>query len=133
VPSAARTEGFHEEPAQEPAQDEAEGQFKDAEMRQVEATALTIGIPSLRAKQNVEIKGVGQKFSGVYYVESVRHAFGESGYGCELKLKKNAIGKGAGDKSEDAQGQENDREAPPVPKEEPPEMVNVDADTGEES
>jgi len=133
VPSTERTEGFHEEPSQEPAQDRAEGEFKRAELGQVEATAVTIGIPSLRAKQNVEVKGVGQKFSGVYYVESVRHEFGESGYSCELKLKKNALGKGAGEKSDEAQGQQNDREAPAVPKEEPPAMVAVNADTGEES
>ena len=133
VPSPERTEGFHEEPSQEPAQDAAEGKFKKAELGQVEATAVTIGIPSLRAKQNVEVKSVGQKFSGVYYVESVRHEFGESGYSCELKLKKNALGKGAGEKSDEAQGQQNDREAPAVPKEEAPAMVTVNADTGEES
>jgi len=132
VPSAERSEGFHEEPAQEPAQDVAEGKFKKAELGQVEATALTIGIPALGAKQNVELKGVGQKFSGVYYVESVRHEFGEGGYSCELKLKKNALGKGAGRKSDEAKARQNDREAPPVPKEEPPSMVTVDADTGEE-
>jgi len=133
VASPERTEGFHEEPSQEPAQDSAEGAFKKAELGQVEAAALTIGIPSLRAKQNVEVKGVGRKFSGVYYVESVRHEFGESGYACELKLKKNALGKGAGEKSDEAQGQQNDREAPAVPNEEPPAMVTVNADTGEES
>ena len=79
-PTFARSEGFHEEPSQEPAQDEAEGDFKEAEMRQVEATASTIGIPTLRAKRNVEVKGVGRKFAGVYYVQGVRHEFGESGY-----------------------------------------------------
>ncbi len=131
--SPERTEGFHEEPAQEPAQDSAEGKYKQAELGQVEATAVTMGIPRLRAKQNVEVKGVGRKFSGVYYVESVRHAFGGSGYSCELKLKKNALGKGAGEKSDEAEGQQNDREAPPVPKEEPPPMVIVNANTGEES
>jgi len=88
VPTSSRTEGFHEEPAQEPAQDEAEGKFKAAEMGQVEATALTIGIPALRAKQNVEVRGVGRKFSGVYYVQGVRHEIGEGGYSCELKLKR---------------------------------------------
>lgn len=130
-PTFARSEGFHEEPSQEPAQDEAEGDFKEAEMRQVEATALTIGIPDLRAKRNVEVKGVGRKFAGVYYVQSVRHEFGEGGYSCELKLKRNALGKGAGDKADDAQGRENDAAA--APGEDEPAMVTVDANTGEES
>ncbi len=65
VPSFERSEGFHEEPRQEPAQDLAEGTFAAAELHQVEAVAVTLGIPGLRAKQNVEIKGVGAKFSGV--------------------------------------------------------------------
>ena len=128
-PSFARSEGFHEEPDAEPAQDEAGGAFVEAEMRQVEATAVTVGIPSLRAKRNVEVRGVGRKFSGVYRVQSVRHEFGESGYSCELKLRRNALGKGAGDNAEDALGREND--APAAAREEEPGMVRVDADTGE--
>ncbi len=74
MPTFDRSEGFHEEPRQEPAQDLSEGKFREAELRQVEADAVTIGIPALRAKQNVEVKGVGRKFSGVYYCHSVRHA-----------------------------------------------------------
>jgi phage protein D len=131
VPSFERSEGFHEEPRQEPAQDLAEGKFKEAELRQVEAVAVTIGIPTLRAKQNVEVKGVGQKFSGIYYCHSIRHAIGDGGYQCELKLKKNALGKGAGDKSIETKGKQNDQEAPPTPQEEPPQMVIIDADSGQ--
>jgi hypothetical protein len=78
----------------------------------------------------VEVKGVGQKFSGIYYCHSIRHAIGDGGYQCELKLKKNALGKGAGDKSIEAKGKQNDQEAPPTPQEEPPQMVTIDADSG---
>ena len=42
VPSFERSEGFHEEPHQEPAQAAAEGKFRKAEQRQVEAEAVTI-------------------------------------------------------------------------------------------
>ena len=101
-----------------------------AELRQVEADAATIGIPQLRAKKNVEIKGVGRKFSGIYYCHSVRHSISGAGYLCELKLKKNALGKGAGDKSAESQGKPNDKEAPPTPQNEPPAMVTIDADSG---
>ena len=130
VPSFERSEGFHEEPRQEPAQDLAEGTFAETELRQVEAVAITMGIPELRAKRNVEIKGVGAKFSGVYYCHTVRHVIGEGGYHCELKLRKNALGGGAGDKSVETQGQRNEQEAPAVPREEPPAMVRIDADSG---
>lgn len=115
VPSLERSEGFHEEPRQEPAQDKAESQFINAEMKQVEATATTIGIPTLVAKQNVEVRGVGTKFSGAYYCTSVRHIFGD-GYSCELKLKKNALGKGAGGKATEVKGKQNKQEAPRNPK-----------------
>jgi len=130
VPSFERTESFHEEPSQEPAQDLAEGKFKEAEMRQVEAEATSLGIPTLKAKKNVEIKGVGQKFSGIYYVRKLRHVIDGDGYRCELMLRRNALGKGAGDKAGDAQGKKNDKEALPVSENMPPAMVTVDANTG---
>jgi len=146
-----RSEGFHEEPRQEPAQDKAEGHFKEAELRQVEATAVTIGIPTLHAKQNIEIGGVGRKFSGTYYCTSVRHIF-QDGYSCELKLKRNALGKGAGAKAAEVKGKRNEHEAPRQPKKRAvtragsaaqvrqsqparpvkpkPKMVRIDANTG---
>jgi phage protein D len=132
VPSFERSEAFDQEPRQEPAQDAAEGKFKEAEMRQVEATAKTIGVPSLRAKQNVEVTGVGAKFSGVYYCHSVRHKIDGRGYSCELKLKKNALGKGAGEKAGDTQGTANEQEAIPNSDFALPlaEMVSIDAESG---
>ncbi len=146
APSFERSEGFHEEPRQEPAQDKAESHFKNAEMKQVEATATTIGIPALVAKQNIEVRGVGGKFSGTYYCTSVRHIFGD-GYSCELKLKRNALGKGAGSKSAEVKGKQNKQEAPRRPKHSTarktakptknklpvkrrPAMVRIDANTG---
>lgn len=148
VPSFERSESYHEEPRQEPVQDNAEGKFKESEMRQVEATAVTIGIPSLVAKQNIEIRGVGRKFTGAYYCTSVRHVFGDS-YSCELKLKRNALGKGAGNKSAEVKGKKNEHEAPRKPKRHAsgrsqqakqsgtpkpvsprPKMVKIDANTG---
>ena len=146
VPSFERSEGYHEQPKQEPAQDKAESHFKHAEMKQVEATATTIGIPSLVAKQNIEIRGVGTKFSGTYYCTSVRHIF-EDGYSCELKLKKNALGKGAAVNAADAGGKRNENHASKHPKRQSvnssssagqpakpvkakPKMVRIDANTG---
>ncbi len=120
-------------------------------MRQVEATAVTIGIPTLVAKQNIEVRGVGRKFSGTYYCTSVRHIF-QDGYSCELKLKRNALGKGAGAKAAEVKGKKNEHEAPRQPKKRAairtghaaqvkrsqpakpvkpkPKMVRIDANTG---
>ncbi len=125
----------------------AESRFKSAELRQVETTAVTVGIPALVAKQNIEIRGVGRKFSGIYYCTSVRHIF-ENGYSCELKLKRNALGKGAGAKASDTNGKRNEQSAPKHSKKKPaharpgtqataprpvkpkPKMVRIDANTG---
>ena len=49
-----------------------------------------------------------------------------------LKLKRNALGKGAGRKSDEAKARQNDQEAPPGPKDEPPSMATVHANAGEE-
>jgi len=146
VPSFDKSESFHEQPKQEPSQDKAESHFNHAEMKQIEATAMTIGIPNLVAKQNIEIRGVGSKFSGTYYCTSVRHIFGD-GYSCELKLKKNALGKGAGIKAADVAGKRNEHQASKHPKRQAvkssssarqpakpvkarPKMVKIDANTG---
>lgn len=148
LPSYEHTESRHERPKHESGQDKTESRFKDTELKQVEATAMTIGIPTLVAKQNIEIRGVGRKFSGIYYCTSVRHVF-QDGYSCELKLKRNALGKGAGAKSTDAKGKKNEQTAPkhpkkgaiitqkqpkasaPSPVKPKPNMVRIDANTGQ--
>jgi len=64
--------------------------------------------------------------------ESQHHGLGEGGYSCELKLKRNALGKDAGRKSDEAKARQNDQEAPPGPKVESPSMATVHANAGEE-
>ena len=108
MPSFERSEDLHEEPRQKPAQDLADGTFAETEFRQVEAVAIMMRIPGLRAKQNIVIKGVGDKFSGVYYCHAVRHVIGEAGNHCELNLRENALGRRVGDKSVETQGRRNE-------------------------
>ncbi|MHB0998525.1 MAG: phage late control D family protein [Armatimonadota bacterium] len=149
IPSCDYSEGKYEQSKINPAHNHAESRFKDAELKQVEATAVTIGIPTLVAKQNIEIRGVGRKFSGIYWCSSVRHVF-QDGYSCELKLRRNALGKGAGAKASDASGKNNEQTAPkhikknvvstnkqtksqpstPRPVRPKPKMVKIDANTG---
>ncbi len=107
-----------------------EGKFRETELKQVEATAVTIGILALRAKKNLELKGVGRKFSGIYYCHSFCYSIGASGYSCEIKLKKNALGKGAGDKSAQTKGKSNEKEALATSQNKPPAMVTINADSG---
>lgn len=120
----------HEPAKPEQQKKAAEARFKEAELKQIEATALTIGLPQLQAKSNIEIKGVGRKFSGIYYCSSVRHSIDASGYSCELKLKKNAMGSGAGKKAAPSAGQKNSKKAPLQPEKPTVALITVNADTG---
>ena len=90
----------------------AESRFVASELRQIEATATTIGLPQLKAKTNLEISGVGARYSGNYYCRMVRHTINEGGYGCELTLRRNALGAGEASTADDSKGKLNSAEPP---------------------
>jgi phage protein D len=46
----------------------------------ITANGQVIGIPDLRPGDNIEVQGLGQRFSGQYYVTKVTHSLGSSGY-----------------------------------------------------
>jgi uncharacterized protein len=46
----------------------------------ITATGEVIGLPDLRPGDQVEVQGLGQRFSGSYYVTKCEHALGSSGY-----------------------------------------------------
>jgi uncharacterized protein len=46
----------------------------------ITANGQVIGIPDLRPGDNIEVQGLGQRFSGQYYVTKVEHSLGGSGY-----------------------------------------------------
>jgi len=46
----------------------------------VEAKGKTIGVPDLRAGSKVEIRGVGDRFNGIYLITSTTHTIGDGGY-----------------------------------------------------
>jgi hypothetical protein len=116
----------------------AEHAFVTGELAHVTAEATTIGLPSMRAKQNIEMRGVGRKFSGVYYVEAVRHRIDSGGYSCELTLRRNALGKGAGHTATDTLGKRNTQHASTAAsssasspaRTSPSPSVTIDANTG---
>lgn len=72
----------------------AEQSFAHGEFRQVTGVAVTIGLPNLRAKANVEFRGLGSRLSGIYHVKTVRHRIDAvSGYSCESSVERNALGR----------------------------------------
>ena len=55
-------------------------------------TAQVIGLPNLRAGDNVELRGVGRRFSGTYYVHKVTHTMGANGYQTQFEVRTTADG-----------------------------------------
>jgi hypothetical protein len=47
------------------------------------------GNPALKARTVIELKGLGARFSGSYYVTSVTHTIDSSGYRCDFEVKRN--------------------------------------------
>lgn len=58
----------------------------------VTGSASTFGVPDLRAGRKVEIKGVGTRFSGEYYVTQSTHTLGSGGYVTNFNVRKGATG-----------------------------------------
>lgn len=58
----------------------------------IEGSCECIGIPETRAGTNVKIEGVGKRFSGRYYIKSVKHSIGDGGYTMSLNLRRGGSG-----------------------------------------
>jgi Bacteriophage probable baseplate hub protein len=69
----------------------ASSQFNQRAMGFVGGSAETIGIPDLRSGHLVELKGVGKRFEGLYYVDEATHSISESGYLTSFTVKRNSV------------------------------------------
>jgi phage protein D len=58
----------------------------------IEGTCECIGIPEIRAGMNIRINGVGKRFSGRYYVKSVKHTLGDGGYTMSFDVRRGGSG-----------------------------------------
>ena len=65
--------------------------FRQQEFELITATGSCVGDPELKAKRLIRIGGVGQRFSGTYYLTRVTHWFDGAGYLCDFEAKRNAI------------------------------------------
>lgn len=54
----------------------------------ITGSGQVIGLPDLRPGDNVELTGLGKRFSGIYYVKKVEHAIGSSGYRTQFEVRK---------------------------------------------
>lgn len=58
---------------------------------QVKANATVIGRPGLTSSINIEIKGIGSKYSGVWYIKKIKHSIDSQGYTCDIDFRKKNI------------------------------------------
>jgi len=66
--------------SQQEARDLARALLRERAYSYITGTGQVIGLPDLRPGDNVELQGLGKRFSGQYYVTKVEHTLGSSGY-----------------------------------------------------
>jgi phage protein D len=77
--------------SQEEATAMAKRGFTEMALSYIYADGVCIGEPSLRAGTVVKIEGIGERFSGSYYVTSVEHSFKpKQGYRTSFSSRRNA-------------------------------------------
>jgi phage protein D len=54
--------------------------LNDKQKEMVKATGTTVGLPDLRAGKLIQLKGLGSRFSGTYFITETTHTIGPSGY-----------------------------------------------------
>jgi phage protein D len=63
------------------------GIFKKLAEGLVKGRGEAVGIPELFIDQNIELKGLGDRFNRIYYIESTQHSFTTSGYQTTFNVK----------------------------------------------
>jgi len=54
----------------------------------ITGTGQCIGLPDLRPGDNVELTGLGKRFSGTYYVKKAEHTLGAAGFHTQFDVRK---------------------------------------------
>lgn len=57
----------------------------------VTATGSTLGLPKLRAGSVIEVGGLGERFSGRYFVTDTTHAVGDTGYTTQFGCRREEV------------------------------------------
>ena len=66
--------------SQQEAQELAKALLRERAYSYITGHGQVIGLPDLRPGNNVDLQGLGKRFSGTYYVTKVEHTLGSSGY-----------------------------------------------------
>ena len=111
----------------------AKGKVKTASMKSIEAEAVTIGLPYLKARETVLIENVGKKFSGRWRITQIRHEISSSGYTCTMTLSKNdheGSRKSSSAPKKSSGAGKNNRSKPVQGAKAKPKTVKIDLKTG---
>jgi uncharacterized protein len=83
--------------ATKPVESEAEARrlaieiFEGIAKDMVKASGSVVGLPDLRAGSVLQIDGLGDRFSGRYFVTSTTHAIGDSGYTTQFECRREEL------------------------------------------
>ena len=107
------------------------GKVHSASMKGIEATATTIGLPYLKAKDTITIENIGKKFSGNWRIKKVSHTLSKDSYTCGLTLCKSnySSSKANGNAPKTAKNNTTAKSAGAAPKNTKPVSVVVEAET----
>lgn len=61
--------------------------LRRAENERLRGSGTTIGLPELTIGEPIELTGLGERFSGTYYVEDVTHTIGGQGYTTDFTVR----------------------------------------------
>jgi len=70
------------------AEDLAKALLRERAYNYITGNGQVIGLPDLRPGNNVELEGLGKRFTGTYYVTKVEHTLGGSGYATSFDARK---------------------------------------------
>ncbi len=74
--------------SQEEAKKLAVSLLQERSYEYITGTGEVIGLPDLRPGQNLELQGLGRRFSGTYYVTHVVHTLNASGYLTQFTVRR---------------------------------------------
>jgi phage protein D len=79
--------------SQQEAKDRAIEMFTESAYKFLTGSGEAIGEPELRPLVNLELGGLGKRYSGVYYVTKTEHSYGASGYSTSFDVKRLRVSK----------------------------------------
>lgn len=68
----------------------AEAALTSIQQQYITASGSTVGLPELRTGRKVQIDGLGERFSGEYFITATTHTLGDGGYKTSFESRREA-------------------------------------------